>query len=78
MESDTTKRPASSPAIKKGKKSKGDLETDICQVCVKVATSNTLECSWCEGMQHASCSNLSVEQCDAISVLTLYSFVPPA
>ena len=78
MASDTTliiKRPASSPANKEGKKSKGDLEADVCQVCTKAATNDILECSWCEGIQHASCSNLSVEQCNAITNITSANIV---
>ena len=60
------KHPASSPANKEDKKTKGDLG-DVCLVCAKEATSDVFECSWCEGIQHASCSSLSTEQCNAIT-----------
>ena len=67
MESNTTnlKRPASSPANKEDKKTKGDK----CQICSESATDNVLECVWCERRQHASCSKLNNEQCKVIASL---------
>jgi len=69
MESEPPKRPLSSPANKDGKKAKGD-QPDECVACSEVATSDVFECSWCEGIQHASCTKLSKEQCNAIKDIT--------
>ena len=69
MASEPPKRPLSSPANKDGKKAKGD-QPDECVVCAEAATSDVFECSWCEGIQHASCTKLSKEQCNAIKDIT--------
>ena len=69
MASEPPKRPLSSPANKDGKKAKGD-QLDECVVCAEAATSDVFECSWCEGIQHASCTKLSKEQCNAIKDIT--------
>jgi len=69
MFSDPMKCPVSSPANKEDKKAKGDCGTmpDVCVVCSEAATSDVFECLWCEGIQHANCTNLSKEQCNAIT-----------
>ena len=67
MENKTNKRSASSPANKEDKKTKEDPATDVRLVCDKAANSDVFECSWCEGIQHTSCNNLSNEQCNAIT-----------
>jgi len=66
MASKPLKRSLSSPADKDGKKTKGD-QPDEYVVCPEVATSDVFECSWSEGIQHASCTKLSKEQCNAIT-----------
>ena len=73
MEGESIKRPASSPSNKEEKKTKGDqgaMSDAACLVCAEAATSDVFECSWCEGIQHASCSNLSNEQCNVITNIT--------
>ena len=57
------KRTASSPPNKENKKSKDDE----CVVCFKPATNDILECVWCEGRQHRSCSQISVDVCNVLS-----------
>jgi len=43
---------------------------DVCVVCAEAATSDVFECSWCEGIQHTNCTNLSKEQCNTITNIT--------
>jgi len=62
-----SKRPLNSPA---GKDSKKRKETD-CLVCSKpTAKADVFECNWCEGLQHAECTNISKDQCEALSEVT--------
>ena len=54
-----TKRNATSPPSKDGKKHKDE----DCIICCKPATDNVMECVWCDARLHASCIKLSEEQC---------------
>ena len=70
------KCPTSSPANKDGKKLRGDE----CIVCSEPVSTDVLECLWCEGQQHASCSKLNFEQCNVIGDLltpNIVFFAPP-
>ena len=66
-----TKRLASSPANKEEKKARGDQ----CMVCSEPATADIFECLWCEGRQHASCSKLSTDECNAIANISTPNIV---
>ena len=58
----SAKRTATSPASKEKKRSKEDK----CSICSEPATEDMLECVWCEGRQHRSCTKISVEACNAL------------
>lgn len=60
------KRTASSPLSKDGKK----VKEDECLICLKMATDNVLECTWCDGRVHAECSGLSEDQCSILDSVT--------
>ena len=76
MESSThNKRPASSPANKDcNKKTRGD-SGGVCQICAESVTEDIFECNWCKGVQHASCTKLSSEQCNVLSNVTIANIV---
>ena len=51
-------------------RSKKPERGDICVICNGPATdSDVLECVWCEGLQHRSCTEISVEKYAALSDL---------
>jgi len=64
-ETSNPKRPASSPANKGEKKTRGEN----CLICSEPATDDILECVWCEERQHARCSKLSSDECSVIAKL---------
>ena len=44
-------------------------------VCSEPATADIFECLWCEGRQHASCSKLSTDECNAIANISTPNIV---
>ena len=46
-----------------------------CLVCAKEATGGVFECSWCEVIQHTSCSSFSTEQCNTITNIASVNIV---
>ena len=56
-----------SPEANRSKKHEGG---DVCVICRgKTTDDNVLECVWCEGFQHRSCTEISVEKYSALSDL---------
>lgn len=56
-----------SPEANRSKKHEGG---DVCVICSGPATdTDVLECVWCEGLQHRSCTEISVEKYAALSNL---------